>query len=709
MLGVDTAFALAIILLALIVFTIFVNDYLYKGSADDFKKLMIDLPLIKDKIKAVYDYLMPITIVFFTITAILSALVLMGEFLNLFPKETAFSMFIWSVVGVVLTVVFPNVWNGIALMMQELAWSIIENAPKDHPNEPDAITKLFTALGGFTNIQLNGLDVLLGIFSEDGRNKIQQQILDIMTSIIRAFITAMLIFLMYVTGTIRFVMTAMMAVAFPLIFALHQIPLLKRVTGKLIDTLIGLTIAPLLSALIIVIGASIIDTYFPSAQGFDPSTHFKRFIGVFGILLLAVLIPTITAPLLGTVVTQATMIGQSALLAGLYAGVKGAEGFARGAIGVYRGLVSSGMIQPGLGGLKSFLLSKHAIDAAKSGLKGGIAGVSEGMLKGIADMGPKFGFGDVTRPLARVADVMHDIPVKIADKTVRGIVTNHRCSLIEGVTLLYAKSAMDNLSSVNLAEAQDFISNIRSLAEQGNYTSVSDEFNKYLKIPNYDKVDKVRLGQALADYASAFSSNDTASRAFYGGLTRLQKEGGIEGLMKSNPDAFDDYITYGHNVKDELQQKLGIEIPDTIHGMDIIPRRQLPENVKNAKIMIGTVLKGVDDLANSVKQGSISLDEVTQIELVGDYRVSLGNMLGLYSLNLSADKVNNIIDRIIYEAKSLLASHGFDADLADNFLQRARYDLQTSGMKPDIHIASIDLSDLATDNGKMLMPNEGKR
>jgi hypothetical protein len=47
----------------------------------------------------------------------------------------------------------------------------------------------------------------------------------------------MVIFLMYVVGTIRFILTAMMAVAFPLVFALHQIPLLKRVTGKLIDTL----------------------------------------------------------------------------------------------------------------------------------------------------------------------------------------------------------------------------------------------------------------------------------------------------------------------------------------------------------------------------------------------------------------------------------------------------------------------------------------
>jgi hypothetical protein len=304
---------------------------------------------------------------------------------------------------------------------------------------------------------------------------------------------------------------------------------------------------------------------------------------------------------------------------------------------------------------------------------------------------------------------MHDIPVKVADRTVRGIVTNHRGSLIEGATLLYAKSAMDNLSSVDLAEAQSFLSNIKSLTEQGNYAGVADEFNKYLKIPNYDKVDKVKLGQALADYASAFSKNDIASRAFYGGLTRLQREGGIEGLMKNNPDAFDDYITYGHNVKDELQQKLGIEIPDSIHGMDITPRRQLPENVKYSKIMIGTVLKGVDDIANSVKQGSISLEDVRQIELVGNYRTSLGNMLNLYSLGLPPMQVESIINRIVRETESLLASHGFDTDLAENFLQRAMYDLQTSGMKPDIHIASIDLSDLATDNGKMLMSKEGKR
>jgi hypothetical protein len=125
--------------------------------------------------------------------------------------------------------------------------------------------------------------------------------------------------------------------------------------------------------------------------------------------------------------------------------------------------------------------------------------------------------------------------------------------------------------------------------------------------------------------------------------------------------------------------------------------------------MIGTVLKGVDDIANSVKQGSISLEDVMKVQVVGDYKVSLSNMLGLSNLNLSAEKVERIINNIRDETQSLLASHGFDTDLANRFIQRAMYDLSTSGMKPDIHIASIDLSDLATDNGKMLMPKEGKR
>jgi hypothetical protein len=177
MIGVDTILLVVIILVALVAFTMFVNDYLYNNSANDFKKLIIDLPQIDGKVKAVYDYLMPITIVFFTITAILSALVLMGEFLNLFPKETAFSMFIWSVVGVVLTVVFPDVWNGIALMMQSLAYSIIDNAPKDQPSDPDAIPKLFIILGGFGNINTNLTDMLWGILSQDVQNTIKQQIL----------------------------------------------------------------------------------------------------------------------------------------------------------------------------------------------------------------------------------------------------------------------------------------------------------------------------------------------------------------------------------------------------------------------------------------------------------------------------------------------------------------------------------------------------
>jgi hypothetical protein len=705
MIGVDTILLVVIILVALVAFTMFVNDYLYNNSANDFKKLIIDLPQIDGKVKAVYDYLMPITIVFFTITAILSALVMMGEFLNLFPKETAFSMFIWSVVGVVLTVVFPDVWNGIALMMQSLAYSIIDNAPKDQPSDPDAIAKLFIILGGFGNINTNLTDMLWGILSQDVQNTIKQQLLNVITSIIRAFITAMVIFLMYVVGTIRFILTAMMAVAFPLVFALHQIPLLKRVTGKLIDTLIGLTIAPLLSALIIVIGASVIDVYFPPTQGLDAPEHFKRFIGTFSIVLLAVLIPTLTAPLLGTIVTQATMIGQSALLAGLYAGVKGAEGFARGAIGVYRGLVSSGMIQPGLGGLKTFLLSKHAIDAAKSGLKGGIAGVSEGMLKGIADMGPKLGFGDVTRPLARIADVMHDIPVKVADRTVRSIVTNHRGSLIEGATLLYAKSAMDDLSTVNLAETQSFLSNIRSLTEKGNYVGVADEFNKMLKIPNYDKLDKAKLGRSLAEYASAFSSNTTASRAFYAGLKQLSNEGGIEGLMKNRADAIDDITFSGHEyIKPALERELEIQIPDSIHGMDVKPSDGQLKVMYEVKYTIGSLLKNVDD---NLRAGLT----FSGVELQGTIRESLTSLIQNKYPNLSDWQVSSIVNNVVEEAQSLALTYteGKDDTIGTKALHVSLYNLQTGNIEPTVDTQTIDLSDLTTENGKLLKPEQPRQ
>jgi hypothetical protein len=434
-------------------------------------------------------------------------------------------------------------------------------------------------------------------------------------------------------------------------------------------------------------------------------THFKSFIGTFSIVLLAVLIPTITAPLLGTVVTQATMIGQSALLAGIFAGVKGAEGFARGAIGVYRGLVSSGMIQPGLGGLKTFLLSKHAIDAAKSGLKGGIAGVSEGMLKGVADMGSKFGFGNVTRPLARVADVMHDIPVKVADRTVRGIVTNHRGSLIEGATLLYAKEALSDsnrLNAVSADEMQGFFGNVKQLADAGNYAGVADEFNKMLKIPNYDKLDKDRLGRSLAEYASAFNSNATASRAFYAGLKQLSNEGGLEGLIKNRADAIDDITFSGHEyIKPALERELGIQIPDSIHGMDVKPSDGQLQVMYEVKHTIGSLLKNVDD---NLRAGLT----FSGIELRGTIRESLTSLIQNKYPNLSDWQVSRIVNNVVEEAQSLALTHteGKDDTIGTKALHVSLYNLQTGSIEPTVDTQTIDLSDLITENGKLLKPEQ---
>jgi hypothetical protein len=681
MIGIDVSLAAIIVFLVLVGFVTFVSIYLLVSAQNDFKKLLISLPLIEKNTRAVYDYLMPIAIIFYTISAILSALVLMGEFLNLFPKETAFSMFIWSIVGVVLTVVFPDIWNGIAMMMQTLAESIIDNSPIK-----DAVTNLFKEIGTLGKIDVPDWSTFL-----NPQSLTEATFRDTIATIFRAFVAAMLVFLMYVIGTIRIVLTAVMAVAFPLMFALHQIPLLKRVTGKMIDTFIGLTIAPLLSALVVVIGVSVIVDNFPLMT-------IQSFLAAFAVMLLAILIPTITAPLLGSVVTQATLIGQSALMSGLFATIKGAEGFARGALGVYKGLAT-------LGTWSSLPTARKALELAKGGILGAGSGIASGTLQQVAEAGKGLGLADFAKPLARVADVMHGVPDVFVRRAVTRLATEHRGSLIEGATLLYAKEALSDSNRLNavssaVEEMQGFFGNVKQLADAGNHAGVADEFNKMLKIPNYDKLDKDRLGRSLAEYASAFNSNNTASRAFYAGLKQLSSEGGLEGLMKNRADAIDDIVYSGHEyIKPALEKELGIQIPDSIHGMDVKPSDGQLKVMYEVKYTIGSLLKNVDD---NLRAGLT----FSGVELQGTIRESLTGLIQNKYPNLSDWQVSSIVRNVVDEAKSLAVNHGYTERIGTNALHTALYNLQTGSIEPTVDTQTIDLSDLTTENGKLLKPEQ---
>jgi hypothetical protein len=249
---------------------------------------------------------------------------------------------------------------------------------------------------------------------------------------------------------------------------------------------------------------------------------------------------------------------------------------------------------------------------------------------------------------------------------------------------------------------QGFFGNVKQLADAGNYVGVADEFNKMLKIPNYDKLDKAKLGRSLAEYASAFSSNDTASRAFYAGLKQLSNEGGLEGLMKNRADAIDDITFSGHEyIKPVLERELGIQIPDSIHGMDVKPSDGQLKVMYEVKYTIGSLLKNVDD---NLRAGLT----FSGIKLQGTIRESLTSLIQNKYPNLSDWQVSSIVRNVIDEARSLALTYteGKDDTIGTKALHVSLYNLQTGNIELTVDTQTIDLSDLVTENGKLLKPEQ---
>jgi hypothetical protein len=299
--------------------------------------------------------------------------------------------------------------------------------------------------------------------------------------------------------------------------------------------------------------------------------------------------------------------------------------------------------------------------------------------------------------------MMHGIPDVFAKKAVIRLATDHRGSLIEGSTLLYAKEALSDptrLNAVSADEMQGFFGNIKQLADAGNYAGVADEFNKYLKIPHYDKLDKAKLGRSLVEYASAFNSNDTASRAFYAGLKQLSSEGGVEGLMKNRADAIDDIVYSGHEyIKPTLEKELGIQIPDSMHGMDVKPNDGQLKVMYEVKYTIGSLLKNVDD---NLRAGLT----FSGVKLQGTIRESLTSLIQNKYPSLSDWQVSKITDNVVKEVQSLAVNHGYTEDIGMKALHTALYNLQTGNIEPTVDTQTIDLSDLTTENGKLLKPEQ---
>jgi hypothetical protein len=458
---------------------------------------------------------------------------------------------------------------------------------------------------------------------------------DVFLAVFKAFIAALLTFLMFVIGVVRIVLTGILADALPLLLALTLIPWFEGIVKRLIDVLIGLSLAPVFSALIVVAGLAVIQS-----ESFAP---LQQWLAAIAVAFLAVSFPTIIAPLLGPVVGQMTTVMTGGLLAGTLLGGSAVVGAGAGAYRAVTGLMHAGVPFTPLG------YAKAAMSGMMSGLKSGLGyGITKSTQEALQTTFPSLARG--MTPFVQHAERRL---ARAGLDTAEGIVMNYAGSTTEGLlpSLAIQTQIPESKMPDAIAEATKFNAKIQELASKQKYAEIADIANEYLKLPKIPN--KAVFGQMFAEQLNAYSKNPIALAKLHEGLKHIRDEGG---LPAQPIDTLAGLIHFRDALRNLAESKYGIAIPNPEFEItDIKTPEQLPQG---AMVIAGYPVKYT--FANAVQYAKAKLavadaNEITKYEMEGTKVI--GNI----------DKMQALVTKRI---KDVLTPLGLDKNENKEFVDR---------------------------------------
>ena len=231
------------------------------------------------------------------------------------------------VIAVLFIVLFPVIYNNIALLVNYLDMTILAGPSLPYTDYTLSINLVWGKLlswaqgGGIWGLLVSPITSVAG------------------------WVVALIVYLMTIfLGVIRIWLITVMVIGFPISLALKQIPFARKLSSMVEDTLYGLMLASLMSSIAIGVAAYVLADA-PSGPVWSATIFAST--GINGIsnwvaaaaLFTAVLIPTVFAPLTGTMfqtASQAAMVGVGvgASMAGAAAApMVGAAGSGLGGVG----------------------------------------------------------------------------------------------------------------------------------------------------------------------------------------------------------------------------------------------------------------------------------------------------------------------------------------------------------------------------------------
>ena len=314
-----------------------------------------------------------------------------------------------SIIFVILFLAFPPVWDGGAQIMEGAAlwvlnphysfdpqspcpaeWSAAETLQRYEaspyrrgPADPSGahmvcdpqlkVRYIFDQMMGTTEIQrtksayLNPEDPF-GALTYDVQNFAESVLVNTFLGLTKALVTINVLMLAFIIGIMTDLLVAMIIAALPVFLMMTLIPRAGRVADRFLDALPALFMLPLLSAVVISVGAGFVAQAANCAAGCPDHSLTYVWISSLGVVFFAVTLPVLLVPLLGQVTQVASRTVTGAIqTAGTVVGT-GAAGMAQG--------VRSGMAQPG--GVKDLSsLARAAGAASLGGLIGTLSGASK--------------------------------------------------------------------------------------------------------------------------------------------------------------------------------------------------------------------------------------------------------------------------------------------------------------------------------------------
>lgn len=212
-------------------------------------------------------------------------------------------MFLSSIFGLVVIFMIPEVWDPIAVTIEDTALYMLNPFGDGEPQ--DTITKLWCKMGVcvedsasliYADEQLLNSDINDTLVSN--LDSIGQDIfVNLFLGFFRITATSMVSLLFFITAIVRIEFTMIIVITMPLWILFRFIPVLKKLSQIIFTSFIGCCFAPIIVALILFVGEQYTTAH--------PTEALQQWITVLAIATLAQTFLIILAPILQSTISQA--------------------------------------------------------------------------------------------------------------------------------------------------------------------------------------------------------------------------------------------------------------------------------------------------------------------------------------------------------------------------------------------------------------------